>query len=121
MNCLKAGAIAVTLGLAAVPALAHHGWNWTTGGNIDLTGVVTEVDLGNPHGLVRVDVEGETWIVEVGQPWRMDRSGLKPGVLVEGVEFRAVGEPSLDPGEKRMKAEKFFIGGKTYILYPERD
>jgi hypothetical protein len=58
-------------------ALAHHGWTWTTGGNIDLTGVIKTASLGNPHGVLTVDVEGETWTVEVGQPWRNERAGLE--------------------------------------------
>lgn len=107
--------------LLPLTALAHHGWSWTTGGNIDLTGVVTEIELGNPHGIVTVDVEGETWTVEVGQPWRMDRSGLAEGELVKGIDLRVIGEPSADKEERRVKAEKFYIGDKEYVLYPERD
>lgn len=102
-------------------ALAHHGWVWTTGGNIDLTGVVTDVALGNPHGIVEVDAEGERWTIEVGQPWRNERAGLREGELVPGIEFRAIGEPAADPSRKLMKAERFYIGGREYILYPERD
>ena len=100
---------------------AHHGWSWTTGGNIDLTGVITSVRLGNPHGLLEVDVEGEVWTLEVGQPWRNQRAGLKDGDLAEGVEIRAIGEPSADASEKRMKVERLFLGAREYILYPSRD
>ena len=102
-------------------ALAHHGWAWTTGGNIELTGLIKSVRLGNPHGLLEVDVEGETWTVEVGQPWRNSRSGLKDGDLAEGVEIRAIGEPAADRSEKRLKAERLFLGTREYKLYPERD
>ena len=73
-------------------ALAHHGWAWTTGENIELVGVIQEARLGNPHGILEVDVEGDTWIVEVGQPWRNERAGLKDGDLAPGVEIRAIGE-----------------------------
>ena len=100
---------------------AHHGWSWTTGGNIDLTGVIASVRLGNPHGLLKVDVEGEVWTLEVGQPWRNQRAGLKDGDLAAGVEIRAIGEPSADASEKRMKVERLFLGAREYILYPSRD
>jgi hypothetical protein len=103
------------------PAMAHHGWSWTTGGNIDLTGVITSVQLGNPHGVLKVDVEGEEWTVEVGQPWRNERAGLKDGDLAEGVEIRVVGEPSADQSQKLVKAESIYIGDKEYVLYPGRD
>lgn len=103
------------------PAIAHHGWSWTTGGNIDLTGLITSVQLGNPHGVLKVDVEGEEWTVEVGQPWRNERAGLKDGDLAEGVEIRVVGEPSADQSQKLVKAETIYIGDQEYELYPGRD
>jgi hypothetical protein len=113
----------LALGLAAQggAAMAHHGWAWTTGGNIELTGVITSVRLGNPHGILEVDVAGETWTVEVGQPWRNERAGLKDGDLVEGVEIRAIGEPSGDASERRLKVTHFYIDGQEYVLYPGRD
>ena len=102
-------------------ALAHHGWAWTTGGNIELTGVIKSTRLGNPHGILEVDVEGETWTVEVGQPWRNERAGLEDGDLVEGVEIRAIGEPASDTSERRLKVERLFLGDREYVLYPGRD
>ena len=102
-------------------ASAHHGWSWTTGGNIDLTGVITSARLGNPHGVLEVDVEGAVWTLEVGQPWRNSRAGLKDGDLAKGVEIRAIGEPSADASKKRLKVERLFLGKREYILYPDRD
>jgi hypothetical protein len=102
-------------------ALAHHGWRWTTGGNIELTGVITSARLGNPHGVLTVDADGQVWRVEVGQSWRNERAGLKPGDLAEGVEIRVVGEPAADINDKRVKAERLFLGTTEYKLYPERD
>ena len=114
---------ALALGLTAptVGALAHHGWSWTTGGNIDLIGIIKTVRLGNPHGVLKVDVEGEEWTVEVGQPWRNDRAGLEDGDLVAGVEIRVIGEPAADLSEKLIKVERMFLGEREYILYPKRD
>lgn len=110
-----------TLFLAASgTAAAHHGWAWTTGGNVEVTGLIKAARLGNPHGILTVDVEGESWTVEVGQPWRNERAGLKPGDLAEGVEIRVIGEPSADIADKRVKAERLFIGDREFVLYPER-
>ena len=100
---------------------AHHGWSWTTGGNIDLTGIIKSVRLGNPHGVVSVDVEGEIWTIEVGQPWRNERAGLKDSDFAVGNTLRFVGEPSADSSQKLMKAERIFIGDKEFKLYPDRD
>lgn len=123
MRKLLAVAILVVAGLVLgpLPSGAHHGWSWTTGGNIELTGIIQRVSLGMPHGLVYVKAEDEVWTVEVGQPWRNERAGLKPGDLAEGVEIRAVGEPAADLSEKRMKAERLYIGEREYDLYPGRD
>lgn len=118
---LIAGMLALLPLLYFPAAFAHHGWAWTTGGNIDLTGVIRTAKLGNPHGVLTVDVEGETWTLEVGQPWRNSRAGLRDGDLKEGVEIRAIGEPSADKTRKLMKVEKLYLGDKEYILYSDRD
>ncbi|MGI9386352.1 MAG: DUF6152 family protein [Methyloligellaceae bacterium] len=105
---------------AADIGFAHHGWKWTTGKNIELIGIIKEARLGNPHGILKVDAEGDVWTVEVGQPWRNKRAGLKPGDLSKGVEVRIIGEPSADISKRRMKAERLFIGKQKYELYPNR-
>ena len=116
MAVLALGLMAPTVG-----ALAHHGWSWTTGGNIDLTGIVKAVRLGNPHGILKIDVEGEVWTAEVGQPWRNERAGLRDGDLAEGVDIRVVGEPAANLSERRIKVERLFLGKREYILYPGRN
>ena len=73
------------LAISSGSALAHHGWSWTTGENMELTGVIKKVRLGNPHGILDIEVGGERWTIEVGQPWRNQRAGLKDGDLSEGV------------------------------------
>lgn len=102
-------------------SLAHHGWSWTSGDNIELIGIIREISLGMPHGTLQVDADGEVWTVEVGQPWRNESAGLQPGDLAEGVEIRAVGEPSADLSDRLMKAERLYIGEREFILYPDRD
>jgi len=107
--------------VAGGSAHAHHGWAWTTGKNVELAGLIRTVRLGNPHGLLEVDVNGELWTFEVGQSWRNERAGLKDGDLAEGVNIRVIGEPSANPAEKRLKVEQLFLGERKYELYPERD
>ena len=109
-----------TFSLAAVPALAHHGWGWTDSGEFTLTGIVTAAELGNPHGVLTVEVEGEAWVVEVGQPWRNAQAGLTGDMLAPGAELTAEGHRSADPGQLLMKAERIVIDGQTYDLYPDR-
>lgn len=116
-----AGAVLLGLVTTSLPALAHHGWAWTTGGNIEVTGVIRSARLGNPHGVLELAVEDETWTVEVGQPWRNQRAGIRDGDLTPGVEIRVIGEPAADPSAKRVKAERLYIGGREHVLYPDRD
>jgi hypothetical protein len=117
---ILAAAIVASIAVPGGAALAHHGWSWTTGENIELAGVIKEVKLGNPHGVLKVDVDGVTWTVEVGQPWRNAQAGLQDGDLAEGVAIRAIGEPAADASDKRLKAERLFIGDREYVLYPDR-
>jgi hypothetical protein len=106
---------------AVTPAGAHHGWRWAEDGNFEIVGIIKESKLGNPHGILVVDVEGELWTVEVGQPWRNERAGLTDDMLSPGKEVTISGARSKDPKEKRVKAERVFIKGKRHDLYPERD
>ena len=99
---------------------AHHGWRWTTGNNIQLTGEVIESRLGNPHGVLKVQVNEEVWTIEVGQPWRNERAGIRDGDLAPGVEIKLEGEPSADIEQRRLKAERLWLNGNLHELYPER-
>ena len=107
--------------LGTAPALAHHGWAWTESENTELTGTITSVRLGNPHGRLTVAVDGKEWLVEVGQPWRNTQAGLTDELLSEGRKITVIGQSSADPDELRLKAERVLIDGKEYVLYPERD
>ena len=60
--------VLLTAVILAQTVSAHHGWGWATDEEFELMGEITAVRLGNPHGEVTLDVKGERWIVEVGQP-----------------------------------------------------
>lgn len=120
-NALSATA-AAALSAALVPGVveAHHGWGWATDEEFELTGAIVGVQLGNPHGELRLDVAGEEWVVEIGQPWRNQRAGLTDDLLAEGTKVTAHGHRSAREGERLMKAERLVIGGEDYDLYPDR-
>lgn len=101
-------------------AFAHHGWRWTDDGKFELTAVIEKAKLGNPHGVLMMNADGEMWTVQVGQPWRNERAGLADEMLVKGVELTILGKRSADPKEKKMKAERVVIKGKAFDLYPDR-
>lgn len=119
-SAVRRGLCAAALA-AALPAAAHHGWAWAEAGNSELTGTVVAARLGNPHGELTLDVAGAKWIVEVGQPWRNERAGLKDEMLAKGVKLTVVGHRHADPKKQVFKAERVLIDGRKYDLYPDRD
>ncbi len=108
------------LATLATKASAHHGWSWAEGDNFVLTGVIKQAKLGNPHGLLTVTAKDGDWTVEVGQPWRNERAGLKDAMLAKGVELTVHGNRARDKKLKVVKANRIVINGKNYDLYPER-
>ena len=116
---VRGGVAALLVMLAALPALAHHGWAWTEDGFFELKGVIAEIYVGNPHATLDVDVEGEMWRVELAPPSRTIAAGFTEEVAKKGDEVTAIGHRSRDSQEKRMKAVRLVIGGKTYDVYPD--
>ena len=118
---LLSGGFAAGLALlAAGPTLAHHGWSWTQDGFFELEGVIKEIYIGNPHAMLDVDVEGEIWRVELAPPSRTIAAGFTEDVAKAGDEVTAIGNRSQDENEKRMKAVRITVNGKTYDVYPDR-
>lgn len=104
--------------LAAIPAraAAHHGWSeYDSAKLLKLSGKIVDAGYEHPHGYVRLEVPGKTWLCVLAPPSRMENRGLakdalKPGVqaVVEGYANRAKPE--------EMRAERITIGGKTVEL-----
>ncbi len=111
---------ALTIG-ASLPAFAHHGWTWAEDVNAELTGTVAAAKLGNPHGELTLTVDGANWIVEVGQPWRNERAGLTDDMLAKGVKLTVSGHKHVDPKKNVFKAERVYIDGRKFDLYPDRN
>jgi hypothetical protein len=100
---------------------AHHGWGWAEDEEFVITGRIVGVRLGNPHGVVTIEAEGERWVVEVGQPWRNESAGLTPDLLAPGTVMTVHGHRSARRGERLVKAERIVIDGRNYNLYPDRE
>jgi hypothetical protein len=119
-RCGAAAPGILALGLLPLPLHAHHGWGWASDEEFELTGRVKSVRVGNPHGELTLDVDGEDWVVEIGQPWRNERAGLTESLLAADTTVTAHGHRSANKAEKLMKAEHIVIAGKSYNLYPDR-
>ena len=113
----RIAAVAVVTALvAATPALAHHGWSsYDSSKETTLEGVIKESGYEHPHGHIRLEVPGKTWVVVLAPPSRMANRGLPAEMLKPGTKARAVGYPSRnDPNE--MRAERITIADKTVEL-----
>lgn len=102
-------------------AYAHHGWSWAEADQIELSGTIREISMAPPHPTLHVETEKDgLWRIELGNPRQTERSGFVEGVANVGDEIVVLGNRSLDPGEKRLKAVRVSVGGKTFDIYPDR-
>lgn len=110
-------ASAVVLGSSSGPAVAHHGWSQYGDEEFTLSGVVGEVYLGNPHGELKVSVDGKVWNVVLGPPFRNQRAGIEDGVIELGDDVTAYGNRHRDEGTLEMKTQRLEVGDKAYQIY----
>jgi hypothetical protein len=102
--------------LAALPALAHHGWSsYDNDKAVTLTGTIVQADYSYPHATIKLDADGKTWIAVLAPPSRMSARGLASADLKSGSQATVEGYPSRD-GAPEMRAERITLGGKTTEL-----
>lgn len=110
-----ASCLIVALSIVAT-AHAHHGWSeYDSGNTLNLTGVIKESGYEHPHGHVRLETPGKTWLVVLAPPSRMERRGLAATALKPGTRATVVGYPNRNKPEE-MRAERISIDGKTVEL-----
>lgn len=118
-RCGLAGGVLAALLVSG--AYAHHGWSWAEADQIELKGTIREISMAPPHPTLQVESAADgMWHVELGNPRLTERSGFVEGVAKAGDAIVVLGNRSLDPEEKRMKAVRITVEGKTYDIYPER-
>ena len=110
--------ILASLGLALMTASvqAHHGWSEYDSANVlNLTGTIKESGYEHPHGHIRLEAPGKTWLVVLAPPSRMENRGLPPANLKPGNKATVVGYANRNKPEE-MRAERITIDGKTVEL-----
>ena len=103
------------LGLPAI-GLAHHGWSgYDTNSVLNLDGTIREAGYEHPHGYVKLETPGKTWLVVLAPPSRMENRGLPASALKVGAKARVEGYPNRTDAQE-MRAERITVDGKTVEL-----
>ena len=113
---MAAGALLISSGFAA----AHHGWTWAEAEQSELSGTIREIFIGNPHAVLQVEASDGMWTVELAPPGRTRAAGFDESVAKVGDTVVAIGNRSKDSSERRMKAVRIVVNGKTFDVYPDR-
>ena len=78
--------------LVALPVAAHHGWSsYDNDKPLTLTGNVVEASYTYPHGTIKLDTGGKTWLAVLAPPSRMSARGLSSEDLKAGVQATVEG------------------------------
>jgi len=112
---MKRALLAAVLTLAS-PAVAHHGWSgydWSQA--LTLTGKIVESSYEHPHGHLRLQTPGKTWLIVLAPPTRMENRGLSKEALKSGNAATVVGYPNRTKREE-LRAERITVQGKTVEL-----
>jgi hypothetical protein len=116
----------VGMALSAIPAWAHHAFaaEFDAKKPVHLEGVVTKVELINPHAWIHVDAKNAdgtvtSWMVEAGSPNVLLRRGftkqsVAPGtaVIVEGYQSKDGSNRANGRDITLPNGQKLFLGSQ---------
>lgn len=119
---MKTAAIVLSLAMiAAVPAIAHHGWAGYAEEEFELSGTLeTQVALAGPHGTMKIKVGEQVWDITLSPPTRVQGAGLTSKSIPLGAKVTVRGHRHLDPKRFEVKTERVIYNGKTFNVYPDR-
>ena len=117
----RAASLLVFAMIAAVPAIAHHGWAGYAEEEFEISGTLeTQVALAGPHGTMKIKVDGQIWDVTLAPPARVQGAGLTSTSIPLGAKVTVHGHRHRDPKRFEVKTERVTYNGKLYNVYPDR-
>lgn len=100
----------------ALPASAHHGWSeYEQDKPLALNGKIVGSGYEHPHGFIRLETPGKTWLVVLAPPSRMQARGLPPEAIKPGAQVSVVAYANRGKAEEA-RAERITFDGKTVEL-----
>ena len=109
--------------LAAVPALAHHAFSseFDVKKPIHFTGVITKVELVNPHAWFHIDVtrpDGKvtSWMIEAGTPNVLLRRGFTKNSVPVGTQVVVDGFQAKDGSSKGSGRDLTLPDGRKLLI-----
>jgi hypothetical protein len=126
MNWIRPHHAVATAALGALlvaPALAHHSFSaeFDSSKPVSLRGVVTKVELINPHSWITIDVKdaaGQTasWMVEGGSPNVLLKSGVTKTAIPLGSELVIDGYQARDGSNRAVGRNIAFADGRPLFF-----
>jgi len=115
--------VAIALLGSAAPLKAHHAFAAAFDENkpINLVGVITKVELINPHSWIWLDVKGKdgkvvNWGIEGGPPSNLFRNGITKTSLPVGTEIKLFGYQAKSGESKGVGVFVEYLDGKKVFM-----
>ena len=108
--------LAIAASILSPDVLPHHGWSeYDQDKTLTENGVIKEYGYENPHGFVKLEVNGKLRLVILAPPARMNSRGLPKDALNVGSKITVVGYQNRRNADE-MRAERIIFEGKTVEL-----